>query len=66
MQTFIVAGTPNSNLEPLRSPPEKAPRNRESVPSAEADDINALFLAMTHDGVLLLAAVQTPLLSYFA
>jgi len=27
----------------------------------EADDISALFLAMTHDGALLLTADQTPL-----
>jgi len=32
----------------------------------QADNISALFLAMTHDGALLLAADQAPLLWYVA
>ena len=42
-----------------KSPPRKTPRNQASVPSVQTDDISALFLAMTHEGALLLAADQT-------
>jgi len=34
--------------------------------SLRADDISVLFLAMTHEGALLLAADQSPMLRCFA